>query len=131
MDFSPSTPPRRTSENIVPMINVVFLLLIFFLMSAQIAPPDPFEVSPPASQADTPPDAPGTLYVSARGGLSFDGMTGEAAITAAAHSGSESALILRVDANLPAADLAALVTRLRSAGAGDLALVTAMAPEGN
>ncbi len=32
--------PRRASgdENIVPMINVVFLLLIFFLMTAQIAP---------------------------------------------------------------------------------------------
>lgn len=46
MDFAP--PKRRPrAESIVPMINVVFLLLIFFLMTAQIAPPDPFEVAPP------------------------------------------------------------------------------------
>ncbi|MEM1152412.1 MAG: biopolymer transporter ExbD, partial [Pseudomonadota bacterium] len=29
---------KRRAENYVPMINVVFLLLIFFLMTAQIAP---------------------------------------------------------------------------------------------
>jgi len=32
---------RRPLEPIVPMINVVFLLLIFFLMSAQIRTPRP------------------------------------------------------------------------------------------
>ena len=33
MDFSPPK-PRRESEPALPMINVVFLLLVFFLMSA-------------------------------------------------------------------------------------------------
>ena len=38
MEFS--TPRmRRAAEPALPMINVVFLLLIFFLMSAQIAAP--------------------------------------------------------------------------------------------
>lgn len=33
-------PQRRSRpESVVPMINIVFLLLIFFLMTAQIAPP--------------------------------------------------------------------------------------------
>ena len=35
-------PKRRPrGESIIPMINVVFLLLIFFLLTAQIAPADP------------------------------------------------------------------------------------------
>ncbi len=38
---------RRNTENIVPMINVAFLLLIFFLMSAVIAPSPPVEVDLP------------------------------------------------------------------------------------
>ena len=51
----PDPPRRKPPESIVPMINVVFLLLIFFLMTAQIAPPDPFEINPPDSaQAGDP-----------------------------------------------------------------------------
>ncbi|MGR3522560.1 MAG: biopolymer transporter ExbD, partial [Paracoccus sp. (in: a-proteobacteria)] len=34
------------------MINVVFLLLIFFLLTAQIAPAPPFDVTPPDSRSD-------------------------------------------------------------------------------
>jgi periplasmic protein TonB len=46
MDFG--SPPRRPrAESVVPMINVVFLLLVFFLMTATIAPPDPFASVPP------------------------------------------------------------------------------------
>ncbi|NHX27772.1 biopolymer transporter ExbD, partial [Escherichia coli] len=44
----PQHPRRDRGENIVPMINVVFLLLIFFLMTAQIGPPAPIDVTPPA-----------------------------------------------------------------------------------
>ena len=48
-----ASPPRRSPpESVVPMINVVFLLLIFFLISAQISPPDPFETRLPVAQSD-------------------------------------------------------------------------------
>ncbi|MGB1619323.1 MAG: biopolymer transporter ExbD, partial [Flavobacteriales bacterium] len=36
------------------MTDLVFLLLIFFLMTSRLAPPDPFEVTPP--QAETADD---------------------------------------------------------------------------
>ena len=53
MDFSaPRRAPNR-SENIIPMINVVFLLLMFFMLSAQVAPPDPFDVEVPVSEASS------------------------------------------------------------------------------
>ncbi|MBL4543543.1 MAG: biopolymer transporter ExbD, partial [Rhodobacteraceae bacterium] len=47
--------PTRPREPVVPMINVVFLLLIFFLMAAVIAPPEPFGVTLPRAAADDPP----------------------------------------------------------------------------
>lgn len=122
MDFSPATPPRHTAENIVPMINVVFLLLIFFLMSAQIAPPDPIEVTVPDSTADAAPMDPNALYVGADGTLAYSGVTGDAAL--AALSGHDGVLSLRADATLPAAKLTALLPRLAAAGVAGVELIT-------
>jgi biopolymer transport protein ExbD len=48
MDFGRAR-PRPRGESVVPMINVVFLLLIFFVMTATIVPPDPFAARPPSS----------------------------------------------------------------------------------
>ncbi|MDU9003570.1 ExbD/TolR family protein [Sedimentitalea todarodis] len=134
-----SAPPRRQpTESIVPMINVVFLLLIFFLMSTQIAPPEPFEVDPPVM--DAPESAKGEfrLYLDAEGQLGYLGVIGEdealAALVAAREAYcadgpcSEDApppLILRADAKLPAARLAALMPKLGAAGFRVVQLVTA------
>ena len=48
----PDDTPRRGGDNLLPMINVVFLLLIFFLISAEMTPPEPFEVSSPRGASD-------------------------------------------------------------------------------
>jgi len=137
MDFAPS-PRRRRSENIVPMINVVFLLLIFFLMTAEIAPPEPVDVSPPSGTAGEEEQADGrlTLYLAADGTLAFRQARGtDAALAALASAVSEvcpggcagearPVLVLRADADLPAARLAALMPRLAGAGLADIRLVT-------
>jgi len=118
--------PRRRPESIVPMINVVFLLLIFFLMSAQIAPPDPVEVTPPAAPRDAAIGAGVTLFVGADGAVAFRDLEGPAAIGAAvAAAGDGDAFHLRADADVPAARVAALVARIVAAGRdGALTLVT-------
>ena len=123
MSFAPTRPRRRPGENIVPMINVVFLLLIFFLMSARIAPPDPFEVTPPVSAAEQDASARDTLFVSARGILHFDGRTGAAALTAIAERDNQTPLSLRADATFPASDLAALLAQLAALGVRDTVLI--------
>ena len=77
MDFS--APPRRPrTESIVPMINVVFLLLIFFLMTSNLATPEPFEVTPPSATSGTAPEIEYTLYVDKSGQTSFEGNEGAA-----------------------------------------------------
>ena len=125
MDFAPRRPARPARENIVPMINVVFLLLVFFVMTAQIAPPDPFDIAPPEAGDAPPPDAPDILFVAADGQLARAGLTGDAALDGIAPG---QALTLRADRALPAGELARLLGRLAALGVADVALVTQVRP---
>ena len=128
---------RRPGENLVPMINVVFLLLIFFLMTAQIAPPEPFAVDPPVSASGNPGEGEFTLYLDAGGRLGFRDHLGEepalAALAAALErhcaaagcsGGALPAVILRADADVPAARLAQLMPGIGAVGFVQVQLVT-------
>ena len=122
LDFSP--PPRkRARESVVPMINVVFLLLIFFLMSAQIAPPDPVDVLPPVVRhADAPlPEDARQVWLGRDGVLHHDGLTDAAAQARLADDPGP--VSLRADAALPAADLARTLRLLAEAGLTEITLV--------
>ena len=79
----PDPPRRRAEGSIVPMINVVFLLLIFFLMTAEIAPPAPFEVAPPTVEAEgDPAQTELVLYLAEDGTLAFQDARGPDALNA-------------------------------------------------
>lgn len=125
------TPQRRPrAEAIVPMINVVFLLLIFFLMTAQIAPPDPFEVVLPAAERENRAEGTLTLHVSAEGVLAFQDTLGEDAIvrlSEAASTGADETLPvqIRADAGVEAVEIARLLRSLSEAGVEQLTLLTA------
>ena len=116
--------PRQRRESIVPMINVVFLLLIFFLMTAQIAPPEPFEVTPPTVSADPAEADPDTLFVSAEGALAYGAARDEAVFAALSARGAARPLTIRADGALSAAALAAILPRLRAAGVAEVLIVT-------
>ncbi|KEO61597.1 biopolymer transporter ExbD [Thioclava indica] len=127
-------PPRRAlSEPLLPMINVVFLLLVFFLLAATLARPAPFTVTPPEARSDTAPD-PGalTLYLDAKGETGFGtergagalAALGQAAEAARAQCGDcADTLQLRADAGVPGAALADLLPQLAALGFRDLSLV--------
>lgn len=117
-------PPRREpGESIVPMINVVFLLLIFFLMTAQIAPPEPFELALPEAEAPGDAAADLALYIGPDGALFHDGAQGDAALTAAAMA--EGPLPIRADGGLEAAALARILSQLASRGASRVEITVA------
>ena len=103
------------------MINVVFLLLIFFLMTAQIAPPVPFDVALPRAAGDED-SGQAALYISADGEIAFETARGDAALTQAAES--DGPLRLHADASLPAATLARVLAQLSTLGATQIELVT-------
>lgn len=50
---------RRPDEDqrIMPLINVVFLLLIFFMVAGQLSKTDPVKIEPPLSASETEPGA--------------------------------------------------------------------------
>lgn len=114
----PPRPRRRLAEPVVPMINVVFLLLIFFLLAAQVGPRPPFAVTPPVGRAEAAEPA-AILFVSADGDAAFGTLTGDAAISAAA--GLEK-LRISADEALDGATLAALLNRLAASGASSVDL---------
>lgn len=115
---------KPPGENIVPMINVVFLLLIFFLMTAQIAPLDPFGVTPPVGEG-APVDADAPLYIAADGALAYGDARGAAVFAALSARGADTPLLLRADAGLPADKLADVLPRLAAAGQARVTLLLA------
>lgn len=133
--MSPRRRPR--GETILPMINVVFLLLIFFLISSRLTPPEPFAVTPPVSAAEGDGDAGFVLFLAADGQLGFRDVRGEPAVMAALRAAVEAhcaahgcappeerpPLRLRADAQLPATRLARLMPVLGGLGFGRVDLV--------
>lgn len=130
MDFEQPTPATRP-EAILPMINLVFLMLIFFLMTAQIAPPERIAVTEPRVRADETidPAAP-RLFLRADGALAFGDARGEAAIPAlaAALQGVETAVTLHADRAASAAAVARALSDLGGIGARAVSLVVEDVP---
>lgn len=125
MKLAPAPSRPRPREAIVPMINVVFLLLIFFLMTASIGTPPPFDLALPEGAGEAQADAPDTLFVSADGTLAFGVGRGPEALAAIAGiAGSGRSLDIRADRDLPADVLARLLPRLAALGLSDVRLVT-------
>ena len=107
-------PKRRPrGESIIPMINVVFLLLIFFLLTAQISPSTPFPVTPPDSRSDLRTQAQDVLYVSATGELAWNEARGEDVWPLIAARTDTLPVQIRADAATPAVSLAAHLKQLR------------------
>lgn len=133
MDFS-GPPRRRGDENLLPMINVVFLLLIFFLIAARLTAPEPFAVTPPEALSETEAQGEFTLFLAADGRIGYRAMENEAALQAIADARADHCaatdcaadpphLTLRADAAMPAADLAQLLPRLSTLGFPRIELV--------
>lgn len=120
---------RRKAEPTITLINVVFLMLIFFLVAGTLSPMMDSEVSMiDTSQAErtAPPEA---LSVRADGTLHFRGQRvslddwAASDVAASARAAGEPPRII-ADRNLPASDLVALATDLRAIGFERIAVVT-------
>jgi len=64
---------RESDDRLIPLINVVFLMLIFFLLAGSIRTPDPFEIALPVSTSEqVRPSETLVLMVGADGQMSID-----------------------------------------------------------
>ncbi len=78
IDFGPER-PKREYEYLVPLINVVFLLIIFFLVTGTMQQAEPVKVDLPQGAIDeTKPAEAVTVYLGADGFVYFHDQVAEA-----------------------------------------------------
>ena len=117
---------RPAQEPTIALINVVFLMLIFFMVAGALAPPLDGRVTLARTtelEGRPPPDA---LVLLADGSLSWRGMPINVTDAAALAEIEDGHPVLRVvpDRDLPAARLMEQAAALSAAGVGQLYLVT-------
>jgi len=124
-----AAPIRRTeTENTLPLINVVFLLLIFFMVAGRLSESDPFVVIPPQSSSEVPPgERDLVMHIHADGRIAVEGSA-----VALEDLGAEVARLLpdggavrlKADGNTDASLVVGAMEALRDAGVERLNLLT-------
>ena len=105
-------------ENLLPLVNVVFLLLIFFMVAGAFSTPNPFKFEPTIAENETVTEATTlTLVMSGEGELALDNeiITSEQAILIIQQKLQENSLQkvqLKPDAHANALDVLSLLERL-------------------
>ncbi|EXJ14203.1 ExbD/TolR family protein [Imhoffiella purpurea] len=125
---------RPASDNhLIPLINVIFLMLIFFMVVGQISPREPFRVDPPVSEQQANGetrdrvivlDADGRMAVGDRI-LSSEALTEQLAAWKAAAGGADRIRVtLKADAAVTSAKLRETLDLLEAAGIPRIELIT-------
>lgn len=134
MRFSRTARPARNTRSIddaiLPLTNVVFLLLIFFMLAGRLAIPEPFTIQPPRSTSDQSADHSGIdVQIGRDGKLALDGDTQsmdalQAAVAERLSQTPETAIRLRADSATRSARVVNVMQHLHAAGARRLRLIT-------
>lgn len=124
----PQKVEKRPLETSISLINIVFLMLIFFLVAGQLAPPQDPDVVLSKSEDAPPLPPPDALYVRKDGSLVYRDKTTTAADYFLVHretaEGESEPVRLGADAELPAKKLLDHVAALYSAGASNVVIIT-------
>ena len=130
MKFAPAQ-TKRELVNITPLIDVVFILLVFFMLAGAIERPAAIDVSPPTSESTLASDVEDVvILVGEDGAIAFQGrtMTNDAELVRTATvwfaARPDSSIQLKADAAAEAARVIKVMELLREAGAQYLVLVT-------
>ncbi|MEL6219907.1 MAG: biopolymer transporter ExbD [Pseudomonadota bacterium] len=119
-------------DRILPLINIVFLLLIFFMAVGRLSATDPFRIDPPESHSTgAPATGPLLIAVGAEGQLALNGdVLDEATLLARVASGGVSGdgpvpeVRIKSDGGAEAVRVVALIERLRQSGVETVRLMT-------
>ena len=126
---------RDNDTHLVPLINIVFLLLIFFMLTAKLTQPELFAVTPPASVSPTPAEQQELMVlIAADGRLAVGNREIDAAglqqlIRARLAEEEEAKVKLKADAQLTAERLISVMEALRGAGVERLILLTTLSDD--
>lgn len=133
------TPLEEPKVNLTPLIDVVFLLLIFFMVSTSFEKQTALKISlPKASQQaelkkdnaiEVAIDAEGRMYVNQQGLLNSRAATLTAALTAEVGSSRTAPVILRADAETAHHFVVTAMDVLAKMGFTNLSIAAAREPE--
>lgn len=126
-------PPRQAPETIIALIDVVFFLLVFFMLIGRMDATAPFEVTPPTATTGADMPAGGiTLSIGADGARAVDGKpTADAMALLLPRIADAPETLIRINAHQDAElrHILPMIAQLEAAGAQDVALiVTPAAP---
>ena len=123
-------PISSKHENILPLVNVVFLLLIFFMLAGAFSKPDAFKVIIPTAENDNAADRKElTVLMKSEGELALDnsiinGDELKKIVIDEVEKGSLVQLQLKADANVNATRLIDVMEILSDTGLNSLHLLT-------
>lgn len=135
----PEFPQRETDENhLIPLINIVFLLLIFFMVAGALSSQDVFDVEAPDSSIEEEVSDDGWLVLLGEGGRlalgdeELDSEALKARLMDAVGRGetdktaSEPAVRIKADQAVTTHELLDLMELLRDAGVEKVLLLTVL-----
>jgi len=120
----------RSHLDIAPLIDIVFLLLVFFMLTSTFMVPEAIELELPASSSATVTDiTPIIVSLDSAGQLALNGERIEraqlrAAVAALLDANADAAITLKSDARTEVQQLLAVMDEIRAAGGTDVALAT-------
>jgi len=126
---------NSSDDNLIPLINIVFLMLIFFMVAGQIQRTDSIKIEPPQSVSSlSPEDEKVSLIIEHDGSIHLEDTAVEldhlANLLALQISHQPtSSLLIKTDATLPAEKLYEILKYVRAAGFQKISLATRLRVE--
>lgn len=125
---------RRHAENVLPLINIVFLMLIFFLVAATLKPFSELNITPPSiTGSEQGENIRDTIQIDDQGRISFEGavVTSEELtqrLRLRLQLQNPPRLKVLADKNLAASVLVGVLAATTEAGAKHVSLITVRGP---
>ena len=122
--------PLSGDVNLVPLINIVFLLLIFFMVSSTFITPDEFNIDLPESeQVQVSQLQPIVVLIGVDGGLALNNRELdlddlELSLAAALAIDPDAEVLIRADAEATTADVVNVLRGARAVGIERVAMAT-------
>jgi len=121
---------KKKLPNLVPLINIVFLLLIFFMLSGTLSKKDFFEVNPPLSYTGSNAEAPEmTILISEKNMISLNNQIIspnelENKLKKLLNNKHIEEVLIKADGNAKSGTLSKVIKIIRSTGIKRAAIVT-------
>ena len=121
---------KKRLPNLVPLINIVFLLLIFFMLSGTLSKKDLFEVDPPLSYTGSNAESPEiTILIRNDNQISLDDKiiplnNLEAYLTSLLKNKSIEEALIKADGKASSGTLSNVIRMIRNSGIKRAAIVT-------